>query len=588
MKNLKLRGKLVASVSIIILFTVCVLSTLSTASINSAYNRVIAVVQEKLDLVIQTQVESMIGVLEANHQRVQAGEITDGEAREAAKDIVRSARYNDGVGYFWADMSDGTSAVHIKPEVEGTNRYDTQDENGNYFVRDTIAAGDKAGGGFIDFYFTKPGEAEAKAKRGFVMKFEPYGWYIGTGNYEEDMLPLIQSELDVSRDVKRNTGIALILCGALVMGIGILSMIWIAGTVSKPIETVTRRLQKLSDGNLHDPVEVAQTRDEVGVLTKSLFQTTQSMLGYIDNISYVLKNMDDGNMDMRIELDFIGDFAPIKESLLNTVQVFNSTLLEINRGAIQVAIGADQVSSQAQALAQGTTEQNISVQELETTISGVLVQVQKNAASAVQADRIAAQSSGAVDSGKQLMQEMISSIEEISQKSNEIGKVIKAIEDIAFQTDILALNAAVEAARAGEKGKGFAVVADEVRSLASKSAEAASYTTALIEGSIKAVERGARIAAETAGSFTTIVENASETSALINGISQASNEQAQSISQIMQSIDQISAVVQSNSATAEESAAASEELSGQAQAQKRLVGRFRLAADSGKAFLEAF
>ena len=119
---------------------------------------------------------------------------------ENAKYIVRTTRYNNGTGYFWADMADGTSAVHINPDVEGTNRYDTQDEKGNYFVRDTIAAGDKPEGGFIDFYFTKSGESEAKAKRGFVKKFEPYGWYIGTGNYEEDMLPIIQKELDTANE----------------------------------------------------------------------------------------------------------------------------------------------------------------------------------------------------------------------------------------------------------------------------------------------------------------------------------------------------------------------------------------------------
>ena len=242
MSRLKLRSKLMVYVGLLILSAVLVLTSISYLSLRSAYQQTAEAQKEKLDQMIQSQVECLVGVLETNYARFENGEITDEQARENAAYIVRSTRYNNGTGYFWADMADGTNAVHINSEVEGTNRYNTQDEKGNYFVRDTIAAGDKAGGGFIDFYFTKPGESEAKAKRGFIKKFEPYGWYIGTGNYEEDMLPLIQAGLDASARSMALAATGMYGCGALVLIVAIIIMSMFAKKITQPIAQATERL----------------------------------------------------------------------------------------------------------------------------------------------------------------------------------------------------------------------------------------------------------------------------------------------------------------------------------------------------------
>ena len=574
--KLKLRGKLILSMGILIFITVLLISSLSYLSLQRAYNKNINVEKEKLDQIIQSQVECITGVLQAEYDRYQNHEITEKEAMENAKYIVRTTRYNNGTGYFWADMADGTSAVHINPDVEGTNRYDTQDEKGNYFVRDTIAAGDKPEGGFIDFYFTKSGESEAKAKRGFVKKFEPYGWYIGTGNYEEDMLPIIQKELDAANEscLKALTVTYLFGIGIFIIAIIVTSII--AKKMADPIKAASKRLIGLSHGNLSDKVEESKAKDEIGDLTRALAETVQTLRSYINNISASLAELDKGNLKFDIDIDYVGDFAPIKESFQNTIYKLDNTFRNLNMSAKEVANGSEQMASGAMALAQGATEQASSVEELASTINEIKSQVEKNAENAKQTSSQAQITVKELEAGKNHMTQMITAMNQINDSSSEISKIIKTIEDIACQTNILALNATVEATRAGSAGKGFAVVADEVRNLANKSAEASKNTASLIESTIHSLQEGTDIANQTAESLDRIVLYSEESAKLLLEISKASQEQAAAISQVTQGIDQISSVVHTNSATSEESAATSEELSSQAQLLMNMVNQFKI------------
>ncbi len=339
----------------------------------------------------------------------------------------------------------------------------------------------------------------------------------------------------------------------------------IASPIAKPVEGLVQRIEKLSEGDLHSEVPVIRSKNEIGTLAETFSKTIDTLTGYIGEIAVVLDSLAMGDCTIEVQEDYKGDFISIKNSLNAIIDNMNNVYSGFNRSADQVSNGAGQVSSAAQALSQGATEQASSIQQLSASITEIANEVNKNASNSRLASQLSLDASSEVEAGNEHMQQMVGAMAQIRETSQKIGKIIKTIEDIAFQTNILALNAAVEAARAGSAGKGFAVVADEVRNLASKSAEAAKNTTELIESSIRAVENGTKIADETAKSLNNIIDGVRKTTDLIGGISKSSDDQASSINQVTLGVDQISAVVQTNSATAEETAATSEELSGQAK-----------------------
>ncbi|MEG0852966.1 MAG: methyl-accepting chemotaxis protein [Angelakisella sp.] len=350
----------------------------------------------------------------------------------------------------------------------------------------------------------------------------------------------------------------------------------ISGKISRPIKQCAQRLDLLAQGDFTSPVPTTKSKDETGRLLQDLDRTVQSLHTITKDVSMHLKRIAGGNLATELTMDYHGDFAKLRVSMESILTGLNVTLSQINVSAEQVSSGSGQVSDGAQALSQGATEQASAIQELSATIGLISDKVQANAKNAQNAKNTADKTGQELTRSNAKMNEMITAMGDISNKSGQIGKIIKTIEDIAFQTNILALNAAVEAARAGAAGKGFAVVADEVRNLASKSAEAAKNTTALIGETVKAVGNGTRIADDTAKSILAVVDEAKLVISLVDEIAAASEEQASSIGELTNGIEQIASVVQTNSATAEESAAASEELSSQAQMLQELVGQFTL------------
>ena len=370
-------------------------------------------------------------------------------------------------------------------------------------------------------------------------------------------------------------GIALIILGILIVGA------YIKRAVSTPLFRLSILAQTLEQGDLglnqHQTMMVGiDSNDEIGILSKSFDNTIYRLREYIGEISNLLEAIAGGDLTAQITQEYVGDFASIRTSLNDILQKLNSTMGQIVSSAEHVSNGAEQMSTASQALSQGSMEQTGAVEELEETMHSVTENIKQTAGNAQQARDKIGNIGCQLAEGNQKMQEMITAMGEITNSSNEIEKIIKTIEDIAFQTNILALNAAVEAARAGTAGKGFAVVADEVRNLAAKSAEASRSTSALIGHSIDAVNRGTQIADATAKQMENVVAGTHGIVETINGIAADVQTQAGAVEQIQNQIEQITSVVQTNSSTAEESAATSQELSAQANVLKQLVKTFHL------------
>lgn len=353
--------------------------------------------------------------------------------------------------------------------------------------------------------------------------------------------------------------------------------------ISKPIKEVSEAANKIAGGDFYVQLQT-KASGEVGELVNSFKRigiTLVEYKEYIQEIANVLNQIAQGNLCFELKQEYIGEFSKVKDSLLNISENLSQTIENVKSSSEQIAMASSQVASGAQSLAQGTTEQASSIEEFSATIADISMQIKNTANNADLANREVVSTSEEVINSNSQMQEMKLAMNNINAKSAQISKIIKTIEDIAFQTNILALNAAVEAARAGSAGKGFAVVADEVRNLAQKSADAAKNTTMLIEETVQAVERGSQIVDITAQSMINVVAGSDQVRDFVNDIARTSKEQSDAVSQILIGVEQISSVIQSNSATAEESAAASEELSSQADLLKQHVNQFQIQKDVG-------
>lgn len=384
------------------------------------------------------------------------------------------------------------------------------------------------------------------------------------------------SELNVQAARTRAISLAVLAGSALFsLFFCIIITIMITRSIAKPIREIEGVYKEIEKGNLSAQITY-KSKDELGRMAESIRIANAKILSYIQDIGNKLKLLADGDMRITMDLDYEGDFEPIKQGLASTASSLSGVLSAINEASNQVDTGAGQVSSGAQALAAGTTEQAATVEELNSSITSVSQLAESNALSVKKASEYVNQVGESTAVSNEYMQRLNTVMKEIGDSSQQISKITKLVEDIAFQTNILSLNAAVEAARAGSAGKGFAVVADEVRNLAAKSAEAAQQTAELIEKSVSTVAEGEKLAADTLARLADVSGKAGMVVQAMQEIEAASSEQAASIEQVSEGLTQVSTVVQTNAATAEESSASSEELAAQAQALQREIARFKL------------
>lgn len=467
--------------------------------------------------------------------------------------------------YAYALSNSGICVYHHNTDILGWNVKDVD----KHEKMDEILAAVKQGEHYS--YYSKSATTEEPVRRTVVP--------ITIGDTETPWsLTVSIEEQEVMASTKQVSTMLIIIIIVLILAITVFLIIIIRISITNRIKKITHAAEEIANGNFDVELTVT-SEDELGKLARAFKRTIDQLVnyqGYIDEVSGALSSVSNGDLTVVPQRDYVGQFKKLKDNMQALLQKLNDTMSEINQSADQVASGSDQVASGAQALSQGATEQASSIQELSATITEVTQQIRENADHAKLANDKAKSAGSEINLSNTQMKRMVSAMDDINGKSAEISKIIKVIEDIAFQTNILALNAAVEAARAGSAGKGFAVVADEVRNLASKSADAAKNTTALIEETLVAVQEGTEIATETAQSLEESERVTQEAVTLIDRITEASERQAVATAQINTGVEQIAAVVQTNSATAEESAAASEELSSQSSLLKQLVGQFKL------------
>ena len=480
------------------------------------------------DQMIRTQVENAVSGLAGVYQKSQAGEITEEEAKKMGADYLRSLRYNKD-GYFWVDQIDGINIVHVNKKNEGTNRIAAKDAKGKLFTKDLIDKGMAPNGGFDEFWFAKPGETEPLPKRGYTLLFKPFNWIVGTGNYFDDLEKALEVHAEVHRAKFREAAWQYAITLALVVFASFVLSWLFAKSISLRLNRAMNVADKLAEGDLTVDVKVGG-KDEIAQLMNSMRHMVDNLRDQwrktISGIAAISTEMNDASSQLtKASKEIAQDSASISDEMHVIAEASN-----------EMSAASGNIAHSCSEAARFSTDTNTVAKEgtsaIENTVSGT----------------------GQLEAR---IKETASVVGVLGTRSDEIGDIIKTIEDIANQTNLLALNAAIEAARAGETGRGFAVVADEVRKLAERTASATQEISALIDNiqketasavstmnaSVVDVEREMALSHQSLDIFGKMRHNVGEISGQVNQISVAIAQQDTAVDEVTSKVQRVVGLV---------------------------------------------
>lgn len=388
-----------------------------------------------------------------------------------------------------------------------------------------------------------------------------------------------EAKIQEAKDMRSRESLLLGVVFVIVILLCVFAFLKLQKDITGRIGTVSKAIKRMRSGHLNIAFNKKYIgSDELGEMVDDFSALSGELKKIITDICAVLSEMSKGNFAVQSmdENMYVADYASILQSYREINQNLKNVFGSINQVAADVESGSEQIANGSVALSQGATEQASTLEELSASIYALSTRISAQAQKAGNIESYFGEVSEKISDENQQMGEMLLAMEEIEDKSNQVERIIKAIDDIAFQTNILALNAAIEAARAGVYGKGFAVVADEVRNLAGKSADAAAETSVLIESTINAVKKGVNIVDHAAKTLGDVMDGSEKSKEMVSEIAGSMLTDAKSISEVSKGLEEVSKVVQQNSATSEESSASSQDLNENAASLKEMISRIRV------------
>lgn len=526
-------------------------------------NKLLAIEKQTLnddfDRQIKEQVDTAISMLDKINKKYTTGQVTFDEAEKEAADLLRNLKFGQN-GYFWADTTDGVNVVLLGSKTEGTNRINSQDTKGKYYMKDILSNGKKENGGYTEYWFPKAGETKPSLKRGYSKLYAPFNWVIGTGNYVDDIDKIIaEKQSAISGSLIGSIEISISLLAAALLVAALFAYI-LSKKITNPILSITKLVNTTSDLDLTVDKkfkDIEDFKDETGLIGKSVINLRKELREIAnaikENTNEVLDNSEILNSATSETMKSIGEIS--------------KTVDDVAKGATNQAVEAQSGAEEVDKLAE---EINVAVE------SSDLVKQYSNDVKFVSSQ------------GVEVMQRLVSKLDEendadskvsdsiklLSEKSSSIGQIIEVVESIAEQTNLLALNAAIEAARAGESGKGFAVVADEVRKLSEQTAESTKKISTVVEDiqyEIKKAQENMTLGDSINGDVNQAVDETKQAFEAIDATIEIALDQIDKLIINIEKVDKnkqkIIDVIQSVSALSEESAAATEQVSASVEEQ---------------------